>query len=73
MLANKCCQPHIRLSLQAVEDMCLHKMADRLYSQLQKVRPAGTTNTSLQQHCSLLHGLREGIVCAFVLSHVKAS
>ena len=23
--------------LQAVEDMCLHKMADRLYSNLQKV------------------------------------
>jgi hypothetical protein len=28
------------LILQAVEDLCLHKMADRLYSNLQKVNQA---------------------------------
>ena len=49
--------------MQAVEDMCLHKMADRLYNQLQKVRPIASSicglSVRMQQWCCSLHGMAQ--------------
>ena len=33
--------------LQAVEDMCLHKLAERVYTNLRQARPAGTQGAAL--------------------------